>query len=335
MYDADGNVILSAEHISRRFTSSGHSILANDDVSLQLYRGQTLGIAGESGCGKSTLAKILIQLDHPTQGRIVYNGRDIAGMKGRKQRQNWRHIQMVFQDPAESFSPKMKIKKILCEPLLNYRLIKRSERDETAKRLLEMVELPASFAERYPFQLSGGQRQRVAIARALSLEPEILICDEATSALDVSVQKSIVDLLLRLQKQKNLTIAFICHDISLVRAFSHRVAIMYLGNVVEVVPNRLMGKNMIHPYTQALIDSVFSLNMDFTKPIESIDSEITSPEAMSSGCPFFPRCPMFTQQCRTEKPELIETEPEHYIACHLFAQSKNESSDASAGISAV
>jgi len=212
----------------------------------------------------------------------------------------------------------MKVKNILCEPLLNFGLISRGEVTKRAQELLEMVELPPDFAERYAKDMSGGQRQRVGIARALALEPDLLVCDEVTSALDVSVQKRIVDLLLRLQKEKNITMIFICHDIALVRAMAHRTAVMYLGNVVEVVPGRQLGAEPCHPYTKALREAIFDLTMDFAKPIESIDSEAPSPLDLPPGCPFGDRCGRCSELCRREKPALRKIGPGHEIACHLF-----------------
>ncbi|EHQ89619.1 oligopeptide/dipeptide ABC transporter ATP-binding protein [Desulfosporosinus youngiae] len=311
--------ILEAKNVSRVFPASGgRRLYANSDVNLTLYRGRTLGIAGESGCGKSTMARMLAQLDKPTKGEIRFKGKDITHLRGEALRQTRRHIQMVFQDPAAAFSPKMKVKDILCEPLLNFGIISKKETEAAAVRLLEMVELPGDFSHRYAHSMSGGQRQRVGIARALALEPEILICDEATSALDVSVQRNIIDLLVKLQQERNLTIAFICHDVSLVRSMSHQIAIMYLGHVVELIPGKLVGKCAMHPYTQVLINAIFSLNMDFSKPIQSVDSDAPSPLDLPAGCPFQNRCGHCMKICRETKPVLRETAPGHQIACHLY-----------------
>ena len=317
---SEREVILEAKNVTKIFrTTKGRPLTANDNVSLKIYKGETLGIAGESGCGKSTFIRMISLLDEPTSGEILFRGKNVANLKGEERRQNCRHVQMVFQDPGEAFSPRMKIKDIVCESLLNFKLISRSEVAKRAGELLEMVELPASFAERYARDMSGGQRQRVGIARALALEPDLLICDEVTSALDVCVQKKIIDLLVRLQKEKDITMAFICHDISLVRAMTHRTAVMYLGNVVEIVPGAEIGSGeLCHPYTRALRDSLFSIDMDFTKPIESIESEAPSPLDVPAGCPFRNRCEFCTERCAAEKPKLRKLAPGHEIACHLF-----------------
>ena len=250
--------ILRIEHITKRFPlEDGKVLTACNDVTFPVRRGEILGIVGESGCGKSTLVRTLMQLHAPSEGQIFFQDQEITGLKGEAARNMRKNIQMVFQDPTTSFNPKMKIKDIICEPLRNFGLLKGSAYDKAAE-LLRLVDLPEEFAERYPANMSGGQRQRVGIARALALEPEILVCDEATSALDVSVQETIVELLVRIQRERNLTILFICHDLALVSRLCTRVVVMYFGKVVE----QLDGQNLAqakHPYTQKLLKSVFTL----------------------------------------------------------------------------
>ncbi len=315
----NNEVILEAKHVTRRFPASGgRTLVANNDINLKFYKGKTLGLVGESGCGKSTFMRFLVSLDTPSEGEILFRGQDITKLKGEELRQNRQHIQMVFQDPTLSFNPKMRIRDIVCEPLLNFGRITKKEKDAACRRLLEMVELPGDFADRYPHNMSGGQRQRVAIARALALEPEILILDEATSALDVSVQKTIIELVVKLQKEKNITIGFICHDISLLQSCAHEVAVMYLGNLVEVLPAENLAKNAKHPYTKALIGSIFDIGMDFTKPIESIQGEAPSPLDVPAGCPFQGRCPNAGERCAAEMPKLRTIGTDHQVACHLF-----------------
>ncbi len=317
-------LILEAKHITRKFPAAGGKTLtACNDINLKFYKGKTLGLVGESGCGKSTFMRFLVSLDTPTEGQIIFKGEDITKLKGEKLRQNRQHIQMVFQDPSSSFNPKMKIRDIICEPLMNFKRIKASEKDAAARKLLEMVELPGDMADRYPHNMSGGQRQRVAIARALALEPEVIVMDEATSALDVSVQKTIIELITRLQRERNITIGFICHDIGLVQSFAHEIAVMYLGNIVETMPGEDIGEHAMHPYTQALLGSVFDIKMDFSKKIESIESEAPSPLDMPQGCPFCDRCDRCMDICKSEKPKLVEVAKDHEVACHLYSQGKN------------
>ena len=230
------------------------------------------------------------------------------------------HVQMVFQDPSTSFNPKMTIRDIVCEPLLNFGRLKPSQKAAKARELLEMVDLPGDFADRFPHNMSGGQRQRVAIARALALEPEIIVMDEATSALDVSVQETIIQLITRLQREKDITIGFICHNLGLIQSFSHQIAVMYLGNIVEVMPGEGMAEICCHPYSKALLDAVFDVKMDFSKKIEPIKGEAPSPLDVPTGCPFQDRCPHCMAVCLEERPSLVELEPGHEVACHLFAK---------------
>lgn len=318
MFD-EKDVILEAKHITRKFPASGgRTLTACSDVSLKLYKGKTLGLVGESGCGKSTFMRFLVSLDTPTEGEIFFHGKNITQLKGEELRQNRQYIQMVFQDPSASFNPKMKIRDIICEPLMNFKRIKASEKDAVARKFLEMVDLPRDFADRYPHNMSGGQRQRVAIARAIALEPEIIVMDEATCALDVSVQKTIIELVVGLQKQKNISIGFIAHDLGLIQSFAHQIAVMYLGTIVEVLPGEEISTSAMHPYTQALLGAVFDLNMDFSKKIESIESEAPSPLDVPPGCPFQNRCDRCMEICREKRPALIDVAKGHQVACHLY-----------------
>ena len=241
------DIVLEAKHVVKQFPASdGRLLTACNDVTLNVYRGKTLGIVGESGCGKSTFVRMLTQMDTPTSGEILLHGKDILHLKGEERRLNRQNLQMVFQDPLASFNPKMKVMDILTEPLRNFGRLKRADREAKARELLRMVELPEDFVYRYPHSMSGGQRQRIGIARALALEPEILVCDEATSALDVSIQETIIQLLVRLQREKQISIVFICHDLALVQSFSHQIAVMYLGHVVEVIPGEQVARGALH-----------------------------------------------------------------------------------------
>lgn len=319
MFD-EKDVILEAKHVTRRFPASGgRTLTACNDVSLKFYRGRTLGLIGESGCGKSTFMRFLVRLDVPTEGEILFKGKDLTRLKGEELRQTRQYIQMVFQDPGGSFNPKMKIRDIICEPLLNFGRIKGGEKDTVARKYLEAVELPGEFADRFPHNMSGGQRQRIAIARAIALEPELIIMDEATCALDVSVQKTIIELVCRLQREKNIAIGFIAHDLGLIQSFAHQIAVMYLGSIVEILPGEDVEQAQ-HPYTKALLSAIFDTKMDFSKKIESIDSEIPSPLDVPPGCPFQTRCGHCTGICRRERPHLATTGAGHEVACHLFSE---------------
>ena len=256
---SEKEILLTAEKVCKVFTQEkGRELAACKDISLQLCRGETLGLVGESGCGKSTFVRTIMGLHPATSGRILFKGRDITNIKGEDRREMARHIQMIFQDPATAFNPKMRIKDIICEPLRNFVRVSDKEAEARAVDLLRQVELPPEIALRYPHELSGGQRQRAGIARALILEPEIIICDEATSALDVSVQDSIAKLLARIQKQRGVSYIFICHDLALVSLISHRVMVMQQGSIVEELPGNKLAEAK-HPYTKKLLASVFSV----------------------------------------------------------------------------
>ncbi|NRY59172.1 ABC transporter ATP-binding protein [Clostridium beijerinckii] len=311
--------ILKINNLIKKFNlQNGKKLTAVDNVSFELYSGECLGIVGESGCGKSTVAKILTQLESATSGNIIYKTKDITNLKGEELRQNRKNLQMIFQDAAESFNPRMKIGDIVCEPRLNFKLMNKREAENEAKKLLAMVGISEEFMKRYPHQLSGGQKQRVAIARALSLQPEIIVCDEATSALDVSIQDQVIKLLMNLQKEKGLSYIFIGHDLAVVRNISHRIIVMYLGRIVEVIDSDKLVTDAAHPYTKALLDSVFSVKMKNKTEIEGIKGEPPSPSDIQPGCAFSSRCTKCMDKCLKEKPELKEIAANHFVACHLF-----------------
>ena len=317
---SEREIILEALRVSKHFPAPCHDdpqrkLMAVNEVSLRAYKGETLGIVGESGCGKSTLVKSLVGLQPVSGGCFNFKGQNLCRLKGEDLRQSRRHIQMVFQDPMSAFNPRMTVEEIICEPLINFGLLKKRDRRVKAGELLNLVELPASYADRKPHSMSGGQRQRVGIARALALEPEIIVCDEATSALDVSVQKKIIELLIKLQRERDLTMLFICHDLALVQSLCHQVAVMYLGHIVEVVGNGRIQEAR-HPYTRALLNSIFPVKRAKDFVIKGLSGEVPSPLDAPSGCPFQDRCDYADGLCRSVKPELMEIAPGHQVACH-------------------
>lgn len=314
------HIILKAVDITKKFKlGDNNTLTACDHINMEFSRGEIYGIVGESGCGKSTFSNIMSLLDKPTEGRILLNGEDITDFKGEKLRQCRKHIQMVFQDHLGAFNPKMKIGDIITEPVVNFKKITRSERERLSEELLSITGLPIEFKDRFIHSLSGGQRQRVGIARAISLNPEVLICDEATSALDVSVQEDIINLLRKLQKERNLTIIFICHDIALVKNFTHRISVMYKGNIMETIASDMFVQKSCNPYTKMLIDSVFTISQNqFSKEEFCDEKEISDHGYENIGCVFSHRCKDVTEKCITEKPQLKEINNGHCTACHLI-----------------
>jgi len=292
------------------------SVKAVDDVDLTIYRGETLGLVGESGCGKSTLGRSIIRLYEPTSGTIEFDGRDFLHAKGKDLRKQRKDIQMIFQDPFASLDPRMTVGQIIEQPYIIHNLLGAKEREVRVKQLLEMVGLKASHVNRYPHEFSGGQRQRISIARAIALDPKLIICDEPVSALDVSIQAQILNLLKDLQTRLNLTYLFISHDLSVIEHVCDRIAVMYLGKIVEITSRDELFKNPRHPYTQALMQSIPSIGTGKKKMSKILTGEIPSPINPPSGCTFHPRCPYKMDVCPKVVPQLAG-EALHLTSCHL------------------
>ncbi len=289
-----------------------------DGISFEVRKGETLGLVGESGCGKSTTGRCILQLDPPTDGTIVYDGMDLAKVSRAEMNKLRERIQVIFQDPFSSLNPRMKIGDIIAEPMHVHGI----EPDAAKRRarvaeLLTVCGLNPRFADRYPHEMSGGQRQRVGIARALSMRPEFIICDEAVSALDVSIQAQVINLLEDLREQFNLTYLFIAHDLSVVRHLCHRVAVMYLGKIVELAESDELFDNPMHPYTQALLSAVPvpDPEVEAKRVHQVVKGEVPSPINPPSGCVFHTRCPKAVASCQTDVPALRELRPGHWVAC--------------------
>ncbi|QIE55532.1 dipeptide ABC transporter ATP-binding protein [Pikeienuella piscinae] len=290
---------------------------AVDDVNFEINAGETLGLVGESGCGKSTVGRLVVRLIEPSAGSVRLNGQELCDLDGRALRARRRQCQFIFQDPYGSLNPRMRVADIIAEPMAIEASLSAAERAERVTELLHLVGLPEHAAQKYPHEFSGGQRQRICIARALSLNPRFIVCDEPVSALDVSVQAQVVNLMRKLQRDLGLSYLFISHDLSVVRHIADRVAVMYLGKLVEIATKRQLYANPSHPYTRALLAAVPEPDpQSRTQPVE-LAGDIPSPIDPPKGCRFHTRCPLAFDRCRVEEPVLRETTDGHAAACHL------------------
>jgi len=290
---------------------------AVDDVSFSICQGETLGLVGESGCGKSTIGKTVLRLIEPTAGTIEWRGQRIDALQGRAMRPYRRELQAVFQDPYASLNPRMRAADIVAEPIRNFEEAPASEIRDRVVSLFEKVGLRPDQMPRYPYEFSGGQRQRLGIARALAPRPKLIVCDEPVSALDVSVQAQVINLLVDLQREFGLSYLFVAHDLAVVEHISHRVAVMYLGRIVELASTRALFQNPQHPYTEALLSAVPVPDPTVQRKRIILTGDVPSPIELPQGCRFHTRCPYAFDRCRVEEPRLLEVVPGHFAACHL------------------
>ena len=319
-------MLLEVKNLKKYFKVSGKAWLkAVDDVSFGIEEGGTLGLVGESGCGKSTLGRTVIGLYPPTDGRIIFEGRDITNLKGKERVELTKKMQIIYQDPYACLDPRMTVADIIAEGLDIHGICKGEERQKRIYELLKLVGMNEEHANRFPHEFSGGQRQRVGIARALAINPKFIICDEPISALDVSIQAQVVNLLEDLQKKLGLTYLFIAHDISMVAHISNRIAVMYLGAMAELAPSQQIMENPLHPYTKALLSAVPFADPDASRARNRIklSGDVPSPMSTQAGCKFASRCAHCTQRCREEAPEMREVKPGHFVSCHLFDEARS------------
>ena len=314
-------VLLEVSDLKKHFTMKHKKIIkAVDGVSFSIAKGETLGLVGESGCGKTTCGRTAIGLYAPTSGKTLYRGKEIHSLKGAERKAFTKDVQVVFQDPYSSLDPKMRVIDIVSEGLISHNLVSgNAEKKEAVQELLKLVGLRSEHATRYVHEFSGGQRQRIGIARALAVSPEFILCDEPISALDVSIQAQIVNLLMRLQKDRGFTYLFIAHDLAMVRHISDKVAVMYLGKIVEMGRTEQLFKSPQHPYTKALLESIPVADpiIEKQRMYQPLKGEATT-QRRGAGCVFASRCPYASEQCFQEEPMIHEIEPGYSVACHLF-----------------
>lgn len=292
-------------------------VKAVDGVSFSVKRGETLGLVGESGCGKTTTGKSILRLIEPTAGEVIFDGQDLMALNEQGMRKMRREMQLIYQDPYSSLNPRLTVGEIVGEPLLVHRILDRQAREKRVRELLDVVGLSQEHVYRYPHEFSGGQRQRIGIARALALNPKLIVCDEPVSALDVSIQSQILNLLADLQEEFQLTYVFIAHGLAAVKHISDRVAVMYLGKIVELAESKGIYDSPLHPYTQALISAIPVPNPKSRKERILLEGDVPSPVNPPPGCRFHTRCSRCFDRCRTEEPRLVSKGGGHFVACHL------------------
>lgn len=312
--------LVQIKNLNKSFRIEGKNCEALSNINLDIYENEILGLVGESGCGKSLVAKSILRLVEPTKGEVLFRGIDLGLLSRKELKKMRRKMQIVFQDPYASLNPRMTVRDIVGEALDIHKLAKGEAREERIGELLELVGLSADYRGHFPHEFSGGQRQRIGIARVLAVEPEFIICDEPISALDVSIQAQVVNLLKALQKKMKLTYLFIAHDLSMIKYISTRVAVMYLGNLVELSDSEALYQNPLHPYTQALLSSIPIPDPSIEKKRARVVLQGEIPTILNppTGCPFHPRCPKAKAICSVTKPLYKEVLPGHFTACHLF-----------------
>lgn len=318
------STLLEVQHLKKYFKTPHGMLHAVDDINFKLEKGKTLGVVGESGCGKSTLGRVILHLLDPTDGRIIFEGKDITDLKGKELKHSHKEMQMIFQDPYSSINPRMRVRDIIGEPLKTHKLcVTEQDYDDRVAELMETVGIAKRVANSYPHELDGGRRQRIGVARALALKPKFIVCDEPVSALDVSIQAQILNLLMDLQDKMELTYIFITHNLSVVKHISDDICVMYLGNMVEKCEVKELFKNHLHPYTKALISAIPIPKINIEQKRILLNGELTSPINPKPGCRFAPRCLHVCPKCFEEQPELLEALPGHFVACHRVKELNN------------
>lgn len=318
------NTLLEVRNLKKYFKTSHGLLHAVDDINFKLEKGQTLGVVGESGCGKSTLGRVILHLHEATEGTIIFEGKDISDLKGKKLKHSYKEMQMIFQDPYSSINPRMRVKDIIGEPLKTHKVYATNhEYENRISELMETVGLAKRVENSYPHELDGGRRQRIGVARAIALKPKFIVCDEPVSALDVSIQAQILNLLMDLQDEMGLTYIFITHNLSVVKHISDDICVMYLGKMVEKCEVNELFNNHLHPYTEALISAIPVPDIDIERNRVFLKGELASPINPKPGCRFAPRCLHAIPVCFEKDLELEEVLPGHFVACHRVRELNN------------